>query len=132
MSGSTTGTVKLMLRLEGAVVLAAALAAYNRFGMGWGWFAACFFIPDLSILVYLAGARAGAVAYNAAHSYIGAVACLGAGAVMLSPTWVAAGLVWCAHIGFDRALGYGLKYAQGFGFTHLGRIGRAAKEAPRA
>jgi hypothetical protein len=31
-----------------------------------------------------------------------------------------------AHIGFDRALGFGLKYASGFGDSHLGRIGRAA------
>jgi Domain of unknown function (DUF4260) len=30
-----------------------------------------------------------------------------------------------AHIGFDRMLGYGLKYASGFGDTHLSRIGRA-------
>jgi hypothetical protein len=29
-----------------------------------------------------------------------------------------------AHIGIDRALGYGLKYSTGFGFTHLGRIGK--------
>ena len=35
-------------------------------------------------------------------------------------------LIWIAHIGLDRALGYGLKYATGFGDTHLGRIGRAA------
>ena len=33
-------------------------------------------------------------------------------------------MIWLAHIGFDRALGYGLKYATGFGFTHLGRIGK--------
>jgi hypothetical protein len=44
--------------------------------------------------------------------------------------WPIAGsvaLIWLAHIGFDRALGYGLKYKAGFGFTHLGRIGPAAK-----
>ena len=35
------------------------------------------------------------------------------------------GLVWAAHIGVDRALGLGLKYGAGFGFTHLGRIGGA-------
>ncbi len=34
-------------------------------------------------------------------------------------------MIWMAHIGIDRALGYGLKYSLGFGFTHLGRIGRA-------
>ena len=33
-------------------------------------------------------------------------------------------MIWLAHIGFDRALGYGLKYSAGFGFTHLGRIGK--------
>ena len=33
-------------------------------------------------------------------------------------------LIWAAHIGFDRMLGYGLKYPTGFGDTHLGAIGR--------
>jgi hypothetical protein len=33
-------------------------------------------------------------------------------------------LIWLAHVGVDRALGYGLKYASAFGDTHLGRIGR--------
>ena len=38
----------------------------------------------------------------------------------------AAALIWIAHIGLDRALGYGLKYATGFGDTHLGHIGHSA------
>ena len=129
MSGATTGTVRIVLRVEGLVVLAASLICYAKFGSGWGLFATCFLIPDLSFLGYLAGARIGSVAYNAAHSYAAAVACLCAGAVAASPLWVAAGLIWCAHIGFDRALGYGLKYSQGFAFTHLGLIGRAGREA---
>jgi hypothetical protein len=33
-------------------------------------------------------------------------------------------LIWLAHIGADRGLGYGLKYATAFGDTHLGYIGR--------
>jgi hypothetical protein len=32
-------------------------------------------------------------------------------------------LIWLAHIGLDRALGYGLKYGSGFRDTHLGRLG---------
>ena len=36
------------------------------------------------------------------------------------PILHALALIWAAHIGFDRALGYGLKYAAGFGVTHLG------------
>lgn len=41
-----------------------------------------------------------------------------------SPLILSIAMIWLAHIGFDRALGYGLKYASGFGFTHLGRIGK--------
>ena len=32
--------------------------------------------------------------------------------------------IWVAHIGFDRVLGYGLKFEAGFGETHLGRVGK--------
>jgi len=122
--GSASGGVRLLLRAEGLIVLAAAVAAYAQFGAGWGWFAALFLLPDLSFLAYLAGPRWGALAYNAAHSYLGAVGLLAVGVLSASPILLAAALVWCAHIGFDRALGYGLKYAAGFGQTHLGRIGR--------
>lgn len=42
--------------------------------------------------------------------------------------------IWAAHIGFDRALGYGLKYPTGFADTHLGplRGGRASAARPAA
>jgi hypothetical protein len=34
-------------------------------------------------------------------------------------------LIWVAHIGFDRLLGYGLKYPVAFGATHLSwKVGR--------
>jgi len=121
--GSANGGVRLLLRAEGLVVLAASVAAYAQFGAGWGWFAALFLLPDLSFAAYLAGPRWGALAYNAAHSYLGAVGLLAAGVLGGSPLLLAAALVWCAHIGFDRLLGYGLKYGAGFGHTHLGRLG---------
>jgi hypothetical protein len=127
MSGIVTGAVKTTLRLEGLCVLIVSLIAYSQFGSGWGIFALCFLLPDVSFLGYLAGARIGAMAYNAAHSYIGAVLALAAS--FLFPAYVpfSIAIIWCAHIGFDRALGYGLKYQQGFGYTHLGLIGRGAK-----
>ena len=56
---------------------------------------------------------------------IGALALLALGVLAAMPTALAVALVWLAHIGFDRALGYGLKYAAGFDRTHLGRIGQA-------
>jgi hypothetical protein len=99
------------------------------FGAGWSVFFACFLLPDLSFLGYFAGPRIGALAYNTAHSYIGAVACLVGALAWPSQVAPAVALIWLAHIGFDRALGYGLKYSSGFGFTHLGPIGRLAREA---
>jgi Domain of unknown function (DUF4260) len=125
MTGATTGGVKTLLRIEGLCVLAATLLLYDKFGQGWGTFALFFLVPDLSFAGYLAGPVVGAAAYNTAHSYVGAVITLTAGVLLAHPIVIAAGLIWCAHIGFDRMLGYGLKYSQGFGFTHLGLIGKA-------
>ena len=119
------GGVRGLLRLEGTVVLGVALAAYAQFGAGWGVFALWLLAPDLSLLGYLAGPRVGAALYNAAHSYVGPVLLLALGVFAALPWAVAGGLIWLTHIGLDRALGYGLKYAAGFAFTHLGRIGRA-------
>ena len=130
--GAATGAVRWVLRLEGLCVLAASVFAYSRFGQGWGLFFACFLLPDLAFLGYAGGRRTGAILYNATHSYIGAVACLAAAIAFPAHLPFAAGLIWCAHIGFDRALGYGLKYEAGFGYTHLGLIGRAAHILPGA
>lgn len=124
MSGQTTGGVRRLLRVEGLCVLMAALLFYPTLGFGWGNFFWFFLLPDLSLLAYLAGPKVGALIYNAAHSYIGAIACLVSGALLKMPALSCAGVIWCAHIGFDRALGYGLKYASAFRTTHLGLIGR--------
>jgi hypothetical protein len=129
MTGTTTGGVKTLLRIEGACVFLAAIVAYMKFGLGWKTFLIFFLTPDISFLGYLAGPVIGAISYNSAHSYAGAVACLFAGVQLSNPIILAAGLIWCAHLGFDRALGYGLKYSSGFGITHLGLIGRARQNA---
>lgn len=132
MSGETIGSVRLILRLEGLCVLIAALLAYSKFELSWGTFAWFFLAPDLALLGYWAGSRIGAIAYNTTHAYIGAILCLMVGFGLFVPALITAGLIWCAHIGFDRALGYGLKYPAGFGFTHLGVIGKFAHFMPQA
>lgn len=130
LPGATTGATRLILRIEGLCVFVAAWLAYARLGDGWGIFAIFFLAPDISLLGYLGGPRVGAVTYNAAHSYMGAILCLIAGFLLPLPVLSWAGMIWSAHIGFDRALGYGLKYSAGFGFTHLGRIGRFSRKIP--
>jgi len=124
-----SGTVRGILRAEGALALLVSLLAYHALGGGWPLFALLFLAPDVSMLGYLANPRLGAACYNAGHSYIapallGLIGWLAGGAV-----WWSLALIWSAHIGFDRLLGYGLKYPSAFGATHLGWKGRRA-EAP--
>jgi hypothetical protein len=126
-SGAATGGVRVLLRLEGLGLLALAVLMYAHSGLSWTLFALLFFAPDLSMLGYLAGPRVGAVIYNLAHDTFIPVGLVIAGFFLGGGPWVLAiSLIWLSHIGFDRALGYGLKYFAGFRFTHLGRIGKDA------
>ena len=120
----------LWQRVEGALVFAACLAGvivpvFMASGPHWWLIPILFFAPDLGFLGYLAGPRVGAFVYNTLHLYgwglAGSVFGL---AVWGSMTMTLYGLIWMAHVGFDRMLGYGLKERTGFGETHLGRIGR--------
>jgi hypothetical protein len=121
------GGVKFIFQLEGLCVLALSLLAYAKFGSDWGTFALLFFVPDIFMLGYLLNAKVGAIFYNTSHSYVMPLLVLGVGIYVNAPTVLAVGIIWTAHIGFDRMLGYGLKYSNGFRFTHLGMIGRPKK-----
>jgi hypothetical protein len=121
-----TGGLKTLLRLEGLTLFAGMTLLYAVWGGYWWIYAVLFLAPDLSFLAYLSGPRTGAIVYNAAHSYMAPVTLMVTSLGTGSPLALSIALIWMAHIGFDRALGYGLKYAAGFGFTHLGRIGKAA------
>ena len=124
--GTVSGGVKTLLRLEGLVLFAGMTALYALWAGPWWLYAVLFFAPDLSFVAYLAGPKIGAWAYNAVHTTIVPMAMLTVGFGFAPPLVLSLALIWLAHIGFDRALGYGLKYSAGFGFTHLGRIGRGA------
>lgn len=123
-SAGAQGGVRLILRLEGLCVLLGALALYGAMRADWWQFAGWFFVPDLALLAYGLNRHCGAFCYNLSHSYLGALLLCAYGHFGAQPYWLGLGLIWCAHLGFDRALAYGLKYSAGFQFTHLGRIGR--------
>ena len=125
-TGAVTGGVKTVLRLEGLTLFAGMTLLYAVWGGYWWIYAVLFLAPDLSFAAYLAGPRVGAIVYNTAHSYMAPVALLTTGFALPSPLLLSFAMIWMAHIGIDRALGYGLKYSAGFGFTHLGRIGKEA------
>jgi hypothetical protein len=112
----------LLLRLEGLAVGVAALVLYFDAGFGWLLLIVLILAPDLSMLGYLAGPRVGAASYDLAHTSVLPVA-LGVVGVVTETDWaLQLALVWLAHIGIDRVLGYGLKYPTGFKDTHLQRV----------
>ncbi len=123
ISPASGSSVLLLLRLEGLVVAAATAVLFAHTGASW-WLFALWLAPDLSMLGYLGGACRGARIYNAFHTYIGpgvlALCSLLPGAHTALPL----ALIWANHIGVDRVLGYGLKYGNGFSYTHLARLGK--------
>jgi hypothetical protein len=127
-SGAVTGAPRIWIRLEGVGAFALALFLYERGGHSWLLFVVLFLVPDVSFAGYLAGPRTGAWCYNAVHSYVGPLLLAAAFLADGRPPVIA--LIWGAHVGMDRALGYGLKYPDAFQSTHLGRIGRPSASLP--
>lgn len=119
-----TGSMRVWLRLESLVALVLAVSLYRQQHASWLLLAILFLAPDLSMLGYLAGARIGAAAYNTVHSYILPLALTLFAILGGYRAALPYALIWIAHIGLDRALGYGLKYPSAFGHTHLGWIGK--------
>lgn len=113
---------RYILQGEGALIAIAGIVLYAQHGFSWLLFAALILVPDLAMIGYLRGPRVGAILYNLGHSYIAPLILLAVAQWVDSETTVAIGLIWGVHIGADRALGYGLKYPEGFKSTHLGRV----------
>jgi hypothetical protein len=129
-TGAVTGGLRTMLRLEGLALFAGMTLLYAVWGGSWWVYFVLFPAPDLSFIAYLAGPRFGAMIYNTMHSYLIPIPLMTLGFGLEAPLLLSIAIIWLSHIGVDRALGYGMKYSAGFGFTHLGRIGRAAASGP--
>jgi uncharacterized protein DUF4260 len=112
----------LLLRLEGAAVLAGSLVLYFDRGYGWLALVVLLLAPDLAAIGYAAGPRVGAVAYDVAHTEAVPIALGVTGVLATQEKLVQLALIWLAHIGADRLLGYGLKYPTAFRDTHLQRV----------
>ena len=102
-------------------MLAACVAAYCHPGAPWYLFAGLFLAPDRFMVGYLRGSAQGARLCNLAHTDIVRPALAASGHFHRKPALTARGLIWAAHLRFDRLLGYGLKYPTAFQDTHLSR-----------
>ena len=112
----------MLLRLEGLAAFAVSVLLYARHDASWLLFGVLALAPDLSTLGFLGGPRAGTIAYNVAHTYALPAIFAAAGLLGDNDLAISLALIWAAHIGLDRAIGYGLKYPGAFKDTHLSRV----------
>jgi hypothetical protein len=124
-AGMTDGAVRIWLRLEGLAAFGAGLALFGATGGNWLFVIPLLLVPDASAAGYLAGPQVGAITYNLFHNWVPGVAVLGLGVWLDSAAVQIVAAILIAHVGMDRAAGYGLKLPGSFQDTHLGRIGRA-------
>ncbi len=113
---------RFFLHLEGSAILIAVIALYSMQNFSWWTFALFLLAPDLAFLLYPVNRKAGSILYNLVHTLIFplAIGLLSAGAG--NPPGIQVALIWLAHIGMDRAFGYGFKYLGEARETHFSRI----------
>jgi Domain of unknown function (DUF4260) len=112
----------VLLRIEGATVFALSLFLYHTTAAPWWHFFLLFLWPDLFMLGYFRSLRVGTQLYNLVHNYVFPAALAAAALHEHRSGLLSFALIWAAHIGADRALGYGLKYPTFFADTHLQRL----------
>lgn len=115
---------KNTIRLEELAMCAVCFYGLYFMHAEWWYYLLLVLGPDISMLGYLAGNKAGAFAYNLFHHKATAVLVFIGGVSFDLPYLVLAGIVLFGHSSMDRFFGYGLKSTQGFKFTHLGTIGK--------
>lgn len=110
------------LKAEGLVLAALMVVLTYEAGYNIWFILATFLLFDLSMIGYIHSKKIGALTYNLGHSSVIPTLMLIGGILgdnILLQVWSYA---WLFHIGFDRAMGYGLKHKTSFKHTHLGKI----------
>ena len=111
-----------LIRLENAFVFITVVIIYFMFGFSLWLFLIFLLVPDISMLGYLFNNKVGSYVYNVGHSYILPI--------LITLFYLATGvnlllgiaLIWLAHIGMDRTIGYGVKYSIGFNKTTIQKV----------
>jgi hypothetical protein len=111
-----------LLQAEGVAVFAAALALYIDADFSILALALLFLAPDLAFIAFLIDPRAGAIVYDLVHVEVWPVLLGAYGALAGEQLAVQIALIWLAHLGLDRAVGYGLRYPDAPGESHLDRV----------
>lgn len=108
--------------MEGFAVLALSVYFYAQSESSWILFFVLLLAPDISMIGYFHNNKTGAVVYNVIHTYILPISVIFCGLFISSKIILAIGLIWVAHIGMDRMVGFGLKYPTNFKDNHLNQV----------
>ena len=105
-------------------MLLLGIFVFGHLGYAWWWFPVLILLPDIGMLGYAFGNKVGAAVYNLFHHKGVAILIYVAGMYLTIPVLQLVGTILFAHASMDRLFGYGLKYDNGFKYTHLGEIGK--------
>ena len=99
-----------------------AVWVYTQFDYSWLTFALLLLWPDLAFVVYAINPRWGSIVYNLLHIYPLPLAMTAVAFILSWSVGLQFAIIWLAHIGLDRTVGYGLKYIGQHKETHLNRV----------
>ena len=112
-----------ILKLEEVGMFVLGIYLFNNLHFAWWWFLLLLLAPDLSALGYAVNNRIGATLYNFFHHKGVEIVVYLTGIYLGKEVIQLTVIILFAHLSMDRIFGYGLKYPEGFKFTHLGNIG---------
>lgn len=115
--------MKWTLKIEELFMMGLGIYLFGLLHYAWWWFLVLLLAPDIGMIGYLFGNKAGAFLYNLFHHKGLAIAIYLLGIYFTSPLAQLIGVMLFSHASLDRIMGYGLKYERGFKYTHLGEIG---------
>lgn len=116
--------MKTVIKLEEAALFILGIYLFSLLNYQWWWFLVLILAPDFSMLGYAFNNKTGAFMYNIFHHRGIAVFIYLTGCYLKLESLQLVGVILFSHSAMDRMFGYGLKYEQGFKYTHLGEIGK--------
>ena len=114
--------MKRIIQLEELAMFLLSTYLFTQLHFAWWWYLVLILTPDIGMIGYASGNKAGAITYNVFHHKAVALAVYVFGLYQQNETIQLAGLILFGHSSMDRMMGYGLKTYEGFKFTHLGKL----------